>query len=1106
MAAKEGEPSSKNLDVHERALTSERWDEAKQHLKLKERKFLEKACEGFDQPLPSALQSSISTQQRHCDDKHWLSYTNENGETVYLRSVLEEIAGYIEKFKQFGDQIVQFAPNYAAIPWAAIRLVLQITVNDVQIFTEMAEGVRKVARVVDFYGECKAKYLHGSSNFKEMLSDSIVKLYVSVLKYLIAAQKYYSQQSFRRFLENIYLRSETVKYLLRDIEDDAREAKDRVQRVASEDTDKKINEGFKSMHQHLEPSLNDRRKSLLERIAGTFTDNELDIAREIRHRNTCNWMLQRPSFQAWKSCTADHVYLLWIHGGPGFGKTSTVSFLVGDTKADNDPAVIVCSWVAQMIRINDDAVELADEHLPLTLEPSTGTIWRIFEDMGKAIDKAAYVVDGFDERSPVNNIAKHDTTDRRLSFLDTLVNRIAKTKAHVLVVSRDIAVIRSCLGKGRLWPHDVVAYEYSISKNDTKRDIQTCCSTEFQTINCRERRVLKRETSKKCDGMFLIWHYLREELQHAHSNRARKNVLLATSQYIEDLYARELRRILGPDAKPSDRNQAVSILRLVFISLRPLEVAEMTKILTLLLDDSHEHFTYDKTCLPDGWKDNFSDYVNDQIRRPCGPLIELRKPSGRQNGIGKHTVHFYHCTVKEYFLQTNFHMPQTDDLNMEDAKVHHNWLAKICLQYLCYDIFNVNFPDDGPSEMASGNEPKAPPEANDYPFFRYACRFWHEHAIQEGVTSFEVNELALRLFDPSKTNWKTWATIFERNLCTEKFGIAHQNLEPRGINPSPLYYAAAPVSPYPGISLNDEGGVLGTPLQAAAGINHIEVVKYILKHGGDVNQIAGYFRCALTAAAANASPEVVQLLLDAGAAKQFLVEYPKLKFSPQVVASKNERLENLKLLAANGFSLSLPDGYFQPLGAAVAAGHTEVVRWLLENGANPNRRGMKRRHPILNAATHGHSEALWPSMSGGGSFEEGTQSALKSSISGAEEDYDAADVVSALCGKWRGSSTSLRTHRNVGAVGTLEMTLDRSCFETQGITVTFKATGTDDIGVFKIFGKAIGLSSLWWFKLYERRRCLYEATLNGPDGKMTGTWGANSTDTSGTFELTKVEL
>jgi len=72
-------------------------------------------------------------------------------------------------------------------------------------------------------------------------------------------------------------------------------------------------------------------------------------------------------------------------------------------------------------------------------------------------------------------------------------------------------------------------------------------------------------------------------------------------------------------------------------------------------------------------------------------------------------------------------------------------------------------------------------------------------------------------------------------------------------------------------------------------------------------------------------------------------------------------LEITKYLHAKGADINAAatngSGY-NALSGAVTSGHSEIVKWLLENGAEPNYRYSNDYSPLLNAAANGHLEIL----------------------------------------------------------------------------------------------------------------------------------------------------
>ena len=51
------------------------------------------------------------------------------GRTIVLRHLADKVVFWLEKFKQVGDIAVNVDPLHAGLPWACIRLLLQVIHN-----------------------------------------------------------------------------------------------------------------------------------------------------------------------------------------------------------------------------------------------------------------------------------------------------------------------------------------------------------------------------------------------------------------------------------------------------------------------------------------------------------------------------------------------------------------------------------------------------------------------------------------------------------------------------------------------------------------------------------------------------------------------------------------------------------------------------------------------------------------------------------------------------------------------------------------------------------------------------------------------------------------
>ena len=155
---------------------------------------------------------AVEEKKQSCLKKRW-KYKNSKGEIVILRDLFEKIVVWVDKFKEVGDNAVQYNPTHAALPWAAVRLVLQVQVfrhlldtvetdhlqvaiNDSQTFGAMAEGVELVSNLITRYTIVEHLYLRKPSAAKNQLIQAILKLYSAVLTYLSRARSYYERNTF----------------------------------------------------------------------------------------------------------------------------------------------------------------------------------------------------------------------------------------------------------------------------------------------------------------------------------------------------------------------------------------------------------------------------------------------------------------------------------------------------------------------------------------------------------------------------------------------------------------------------------------------------------------------------------------------------------------------------------------------------------------------------------------------------------------------------------------------------------------------------------------------------------------------------------------------
>lgn len=166
-----------------------------------------------------ALQA-VQAKQRTCLQKRWTLKTN-SGRRIIICDVLDKIAFWINKFKEVGDIAVQYEPTHASLPWAGVRFLLQVSINDIQTFAAIAEALETVARLISRYSIFKTMYLplvgQELTTAQSKLCEALVLLYSDCLRYLGEIAKYYERSTGERMVRSIFKTPELTSRLLETI-------------------------------------------------------------------------------------------------------------------------------------------------------------------------------------------------------------------------------------------------------------------------------------------------------------------------------------------------------------------------------------------------------------------------------------------------------------------------------------------------------------------------------------------------------------------------------------------------------------------------------------------------------------------------------------------------------------------------------------------------------------------------------------------------------------------------------------------------------------------------------------------------------------------------
>ncbi|KAL8826454.1 MAG: hypothetical protein Q9191_003788 [Dirinaria sp. TL-2023a] len=950
----------------------------------------------------------VEEKRLNCAKREWKFIRN--GKEISTRDIFGRMITWISKFKEVGDVASQYDSTHAALPWAAVRLVLQAIVNEYQTNESLLEGLEYITSLIARFAMVEGLYLKGLTVASKQLSDTIIRLYSAILTYLAKAHRFYSRNTAGRFvkaatqpvelsvgsyLQKVHDEETRVNDLARLLDADYSELivtplSSDLRQISSfmeerfvryENKLDTLDQGI----QGLQLTLNSRMspivsaEQVLDWIAAVFTKEDYEQALAVRTEGSCDWILKRPEFVSWRRSKARSKMsrILWVYGSAGFGKSilcaRTIHYLQTELhksvpyffcsfsdESKRQPLSILRSWIAQLVIQPDGAHELAKTAYSKRQSPKATEqdLWHLFTEINTQVRNSVFVVDGYDEcTTEASNLKTHASSTSRVAFLKKLISSTKASGSQLLLVSREDHDIREQLAGVGITSKTHEIFRLRVTQHDTRDDVASFSKSLMEQRLPNKTDELKRDlamtAAEKCDGMFLWVRLLHERLSPGKNARQLLKMVVDTPAGLNQAYERELQAInyLSQD----ERDRATKILWWTLYAIRPLCVQELTEALLIELDDEQVWYPFEE--LPDAY-DDF--YIADQLRRLCGSLIDVRPREG-SSGVAQYTVQFVHFSVKEYLSEAlQQFLPYK--VPMSDAASIHDVLAQYCLQYLCYNDFI--------QESVSTKE-EFDQKVQKYNFLRYSSRVWIAHASRANPPSSDLVELSNKLHDRPGYRWRSYSEVLLNARRLKDFSKCL--VEYRGSWPEPLYLASVT-----GITetvryvigktanLDDQAGAeRRTALFEAIYRRHFSTAMLLLDQGADVNiSTADGYTC-LHKAASTGQLDIMRALIGKGASidAQDMDGYTSLidviqKASPGTGVLQNQ-VDVVRILIDRGAKVDVQDKSGETaLFKASRLDHTEIVTILVDNGADPNIATRAGQNSLLIAAVSGHPNVV----------------------------------------------------------------------------------------------------------------------------------------------------
>ncbi|KAF2733226.1 hypothetical protein EJ04DRAFT_553481 [Polyplosphaeria fusca] len=290
------------------------------------------------------LHATAEQSRQRSIESRW-KYTRKNGEVVIIRDVFEKIVRWIDMFKQVGDAAVRYDPANASLPWAGIRFLLQIAVNDMNKHAWLIEDLARIAELICRFAPTEELYLQGTSNAVKELENSVVKLYAHILTFLSTTKQHLEQETEKRTLKSAFLTEKELGSGMSKIRAAEKEVNLRVVLVDRLDNNenhaklmdilaridkplRRMDDGLNNIHDDLQAS---KRMKIIQWLSPEpYIQHHKQTMQGVL-AGTGQWLLSDPLFKKWKDDSASSI--LWLHGIPGSGKSKMVSVVVEDALA-----------------------------------------------------------------------------------------------------------------------------------------------------------------------------------------------------------------------------------------------------------------------------------------------------------------------------------------------------------------------------------------------------------------------------------------------------------------------------------------------------------------------------------------------------------------------------------------------------------------------------------------------------------------------------------------------------------------------------------------------------------------------------------------------------
>ncbi|KAI0478098.1 ankyrin repeat-containing domain protein [Xylaria cf. heliscus] len=892
-----------------------------QHAKTSKRDILE------------AVLKTAEEKREICLRKRW-KLTLPKGQVIIVRDVIEKITGWIQNFIAVGDVAIQYNTSSVALPWAAIRFLLQATINDTQVESSVVSDLETISRLVARYHEFERIHLQRNSTLKPRIEECLTRLYADILSFLGQAVGYFGNKTIGRVARNAF-GVPNVSHSRKILEQEAELLKvaglsDSEKLYYLENSITRLVDRTMVYDQVIEEA---EHLKLVQWLSKVPVSSHHTLRSEERMPDSAKWLLIHDEYKNWKYSSSSATLLL--HGIAGSGKSIICSavidyclneqatscqvarlayFYCADCKFEperSEPAEILRSILKQLVidqtrqhvvpdfirsefsrRVAHSNIDGMDVE-KLSIKDCVKFIQQVTEDYPVTI-----IIDALDEIEEFGRPSLVEALKQIIADSLNVVKVFVTTRndSHIFALFSDDLEHPTAKSPTQ-WNGNVT--KIRISREDTLTDMEAYVNLQLSIMK-NGRHLLKGKISsrlsqvlaeKLVDGAGEMFQWVTIQLRHLCNQDREEDIIeiLDNGKFaaLDDIYAAILDSILNKGGVSCD----IAIRTFSWL----LFMQESVSSQSLLSIVSTQILSTD------------AEFQSSQLMDICSNLVLLDEK--------RDTFRFSHHSVQEY-------LRKHERLNSDAANL---LIGNKCLE-VCIEGPSADDEEENQSSSA---------------VYRYAAMYWpyHTSSVLEKQEQDEVLAKVLSFVydgpNDASLSFMTWMDEVEgiaRTLSNDHPLKVAQDAIPNP-NYSPLFVASIfglmglieAIAETSDDQVWDQVNHYGhTSLYLSCANGHASIAKALILYGADPSVRCGRFGNCLQAACFNGHTAVVSVLLTQGTP----IHQPGTFSSALEAAFRGQQEEIVLLLLQQSSAIRNHEDYLEALGGAALSGFLRVLEQL----------------------------------------------------------------------------------------------------------------------------------------------------------------------------------